>query len=347
MTLRRKVNPGRSTNPGRGVSSSPDETLGQGAASSEPYARLLRWYPSAWRARYGDELAALMEDSYESDRHIPLRDHLDLVRSGLAERARALRMFGSSPSPSDRVRDGSVLVLCGWALFLVAGGGFAKFTDRWEAGTPKATRELAGVGFDSAVALGIAGCALVLIAAVLVGPSFARLVRNGGWERVRRPVVRAVAAVTLALVLLIAMAGWAHHLGAIDRNGGLPAYSALFVATGLVIVGAIGVATAAAVAVGRHTALAGTTLRMLGVLALALTAVMILLIAGMATWWGAEASGAPHVLLDGIGNGVPYLSSTLPPTLLGAGLLMLVGLALGVVGSLRVARGVRGLGQLR
>jgi hypothetical protein len=316
-------------------------------APSRSYRRLLRWYPSAWRARYGDELVALMEDSDESLRGIPVRDRLDVIRAGLAERARAIRMFGSSPSPSERVRDGSVLVLCGWALFLIAGGGFAKFTDRWEAGTPVATRTLAGAGFDAAAAAGIAGCALVLMAAVLVGPSFLRLIRQGGWERVRRPMVLAVVVLTLALTLVAAMAEWAHHLGATERNGGLPVYSASFVVIGLLVVAAVGVATVAAVAVGRRTALAESTVRVLGILALALTVVMALLLGSMATWWGAEASGAPHVMLDGIGNGVPYVSSALPPTLLGAGLLMLLGLALGVAGSLRVIRSLGGLHRVR
>ena len=316
----------------------------RGLASNGSFDRMLRWYPSAWRTRYGDEMTALMEDSYGTSRSVPGRVRRDLVRSGLGERITSV--FGSSPSPAARVRDGSVLVLCGWALFLIAGGGFGKFTDRWEAGTPKATRGLAGFGFDAAVAMGVAGCAVVLVAAVLVGPSFIRLVRQGGWERIRRPVVRAVGAVTIAIALVAAMAGWAHHLGSIDRNGGLTIYSAFFVLMGLVVVGAVVAATAAAVAVARQTALARETLRVLGVLALALTSIMAVLLGGMAAWWGTEASAAPRVLLDGIGNGVPYLSGTLPPTLLGAGLLMLLGLALGLVGSLRVARSLRGLGQL-
>ena len=307
---------------------------------------MLRWYPPAWRVRYGDEMTALMEDSYESPRHVPVRERLNLVRSGLAERGRAIGIDGFSPSPADRVRDGSILVLCGWGLFLIAGGGFAKFTDRWQAGTPKSARWLAGVGFDTALVMGVAGCALVVVAAVLIGPSFARHVRDGGWERVRRPVVGAVAAVTIALVVLAALVGWAHQLNAGDRNGGLPVYSAAFVVAGLVVVGAVGVGTAAAVAVARRTALSSRTLRLLGVLAIVLTAVMALLLAGMAAWWGAEAAGAPQVVLDGIGNGVPYLSITLPPTLLGAGLLMLVGLVLGAVGSFRVARSLSGLCRL-
>ena len=96
----------------------------------------------------------------------------------------------------------------------------------------------------------------------------------------------------------------------------------------------------------RQTPLAAGTVRVLGVLAIVLTVVMAILLAGMAAWWGAEAAGAPRLLLDGIGNGVPYLSSTLPPTLLGAGLLMLLGLVLGVVGSRRVARSLSELGRL-
>jgi hypothetical protein len=317
-------------------------------ASTKSFEGMLRWYPSAWRTRYGDEMAALMEDSYGSPRSVPGRVRRDLVRSGLGERGRASAksVFGSSTSPAGRVRDGSVLVLCGWAMFLIAGGGFGKFTDRWEAGTPKATRGLAGFGFDAAVIMGVAGCAVVVVAAVLVGPSFTRLVRQGGWERVRRPVIRAAGAATIAIALVVAMVGWAHHLGSIDRNGGLTIYSAFFVLMGLVVVGAVVAATAAAVAVARQTALAPETLRVLGVLALALTSIMAVLLGGMAAWWGTEVSGARQVLLDGVGNGVPYLSGTLPPTLLGAGLLMLLGLALGLVGSLRVARSLRGLGQL-
>ncbi len=316
------------------------------SAPTGSYERMLRWYPPAWRVRYGDEMTALMEDSSESPRHVPVRERLNLVRSGLAERGRAIGIDGFSPSPADRVRDGSILVLCGWSLFVIAGGGFAKFTDRWQAGTPKSAGWLAGVGFDTVLVTGVAGCALVVVAAVLIGPSFARHVRDGGWERVRRPVVGAVAAVTTALVVLAALVGWAHQLNAGDRNGGLPVYSAAFVVVGLVVVGAVGVATTAAVAVARRTALASRTLRLLGVLAIVLTAIMTLLLAGMAAWWGAEAAGAPQVVLDGIGNGVPYLSSTLPPTLLGAGLLMLVGLVLGAAGSIRVARSLSGLCRL-
>lgn len=308
--------------------------------STGTYQRMLRWYPPAWRNRYGEELEALMEDSYESPRHVPGRDRLGLVRAGLLER---LRVRGPC-SPVDRVRDGSILVLLGWSLFLVAGVAFGKFSDRWRAGTLHSGRWLATTGFDTALAMGAAGSALVVVAAVLVGPSFARFVREGGWEQVRRPVVRALAAVTARLILLAALGDWAHHLSATDRNGGLPLYGAAFVLVGLVFVATVGLAMAGAVAVARRTSLSRRALRLVGLMAVVLTVVMTLLLAGMAAWWGAEASGAPRVILDGMGNGVPYLSNTVPPTLLGAGSLMLLGLGFGAVGSLRVVRSLPKLG---
>jgi hypothetical protein len=47
--------------------------------------RSLRWYPSAWRRRYGEELIALLEDTY-GDGPLPLRCRMSLFRSGMIER---------------------------------------------------------------------------------------------------------------------------------------------------------------------------------------------------------------------------------------------------------------------
>jgi len=44
--------------------------------------RLLRWYPPAWRQRYGDELAALFDDSF-GGRPVPRRVRMATMRSGL------------------------------------------------------------------------------------------------------------------------------------------------------------------------------------------------------------------------------------------------------------------------
>ena len=57
--------------------------------------RVLRWYPSAWRRRYGRELVALLEDTY-GDRPLPLRCRLSLIHSGTRERGRAMRKWSNT-----------------------------------------------------------------------------------------------------------------------------------------------------------------------------------------------------------------------------------------------------------
>ena len=53
-------------------------------------ARWLWVFPRAWRKRYGDELAALIED-VEHDDDLRATDRLDIVRAGLLSRMRGPR----------------------------------------------------------------------------------------------------------------------------------------------------------------------------------------------------------------------------------------------------------------
>jgi hypothetical protein len=55
-------------------------------------SRILRWYPAAWRRRYGQELIAMLEDTYGND-NVPPRARIALFRSGLIERLRLLRKY--------------------------------------------------------------------------------------------------------------------------------------------------------------------------------------------------------------------------------------------------------------
>jgi hypothetical protein len=112
-----------------------------------------------------------------------------------------------------------------------------------------------------------------------------------------------------------------------------------FVAVSLLAVVAIGLLTAAAVAVVRRVELPERVVRALGWLALGVAAAMALVFAGVVTWWAAEAAHAPVVLANGIGAG--FTSGTAPPTLVAAGVLMVLGLVLATAGSLRVARALR------
>ncbi|MGB8792648.1 MAG: hypothetical protein WCD33_14170 [Mycobacterium sp.] len=56
---------------------------------------VLRWYPAAWRRRYGEELIAMLDDTYGNDK-LPRRARMSLLRSGLIQRIRLLRRFSST-----------------------------------------------------------------------------------------------------------------------------------------------------------------------------------------------------------------------------------------------------------
>ena len=68
---------------------------------------------------------------------------------------------------------------------------------------------------------------------------------------------------------------------------------------------------------------------------------MAAILAAMITWWTIEASHAPAFMRNGIGNGFIVTSSTFPPALIMASILMLIGLAAAIAGTLRVAQARR------
>ena len=305
---------------------------------------MIRWYPPEWRERYGAEMTALLEDTYATAGAVPWRARMGLVRSGLAERARAAGAprFSARPGGAGaRGLDPRSLSAgpCSWSPARV----FAKFADNWSATAPGATRWVASDGYDAVLVLGAVGCALVGLAALLavlplraprprremgVGAAARAESDRGGRHRV---------------VLIGGAVAWAHHLSPHDRNGGLAIYGALFVVVCLAAVVAVGCATAAAVSVARRIELPSNVLRVLGLIALALSGVMALLLTGVVAWWSWVAAHAPGVLLNGIGTGLPYTSNVAPPTLVAAGVLLTMGLILALGGSRRVARSWRGL----
>jgi hypothetical protein len=296
----------------------------------------MRWYPPPWRERYGDEMAALLEDSYATAGEVPRRQRVSLAWSGLRERARSAGLVGWSGDPDARVRGGSVLVLCGWACYIVAGALFGKLTDRWSTESSHAGHWVATGGFGGlAVAWGV-GCLIVLLGALMVVPPFVRLLAAGRWREVARPVVASIVSAVVALGSLGFLVARAHGMSAHDRNGGSPLSSALFVIVGAMVFVAVGCATGAAVSVARRVDLSRPLVRTLGVMAIGLVGVMALALVSLVTWWASEATHSIGFLSQSIGNGEPYSSSVVPPTLLATGLLMTLGLGLGLVGLVRI-----------
>ena len=159
--------------------------------SGDPFERMICWYPPQWRTRYGGELVVLLEDTYVTAGEVPIRDRLGLARAGLAERARVAGLMDSAHGPDERLRAGSVLVLCGWALFLVASAIFGKFSDNWLAGTPWSGRFIAGSGLHALAAAAVLGCGIVVVAALCALPASLRLLRGAQRSALIRSIRRA------------------------------------------------------------------------------------------------------------------------------------------------------------
>ena len=149
---------------------------------------LLRAYPCWWRARYGDELLALLEAQ-----PLTWRVRADVVVAGLGERLR-----GSGPP--------QLRVLWAWALFVIGGMGFQKTSEHWQVVVPSGNRGVPTAAFEIVQAAAAVGSAAVLVGVALALPAFLRDLRSGGWPTLRRPILTAAAASIAAGAALVGLA---------------------------------------------------------------------------------------------------------------------------------------------
>jgi len=297
-------------------------------------SELLRWYPPAWRERYGEEFLALIDDELgEGEPGVGLR--LSLVGHGLVERLRGTQFARPSPSEDSARRGGSLLVLVAWAAFMVGGAGFSKAAEHFDAAVPPRAHILPQVSFDVVVIAAVLGGLLVVAGAAIAIPALLRLVWAGRWPELRGHVVRAglVTAATVALTIPLSL--WAHNLSDAQRNGASTGYGMAFLGWVVLGVASLALWTAVAVAVGRRVELSERALRVEGGLAIALALLMVVITAAAATWWGAMAVYAPS-FLSGRSSGTAASAFDLP--LVVAVGVMVVGLAVSGFGVRRLRR---------
>ena len=258
-------------------------------------SKLLRWYPRAWRERYGDEFAALLEDS-AADGRLTFASRVSIVGSGLRERARGAGLTGDTASPVERVRAGALLVLSAWAVFVVAGASFSKMSEQFDVQVPAASRALPWDAFAIVQKVAVLAALLVGVGAAVAVPALMKLLRDGGWPSISRHIFRATAVTAVAVVATAGLVPWAHSLSFAQRNGNDWPYTIAFLMWALLIVALLGLWTAAAVAIGRRLEFAPAILATEALLAGALTTAMIAMTAATATWWAAIATDAPWFL---------------------------------------------------
>lgn len=290
----------------------------------------LRWYPPAWRERYGAEVAAYMADRFGPGGP-PLRARLSLIGGGLRERAR----LGGDHSPAERVRSGALLVLGAWAAFVVAGTSFAKFSEHFDGALPSGARPVPDGAYTLLQGLAATAGLLVLAGAVVAVPSFVRFLRSGGRRSARRPIVAATACSLLAMAGSVPLVRWSHHLTGVQRNGGLPWYGAALLAWAALLALCLCLWTAAAVVVARRLSLTRRVLAAEAALAVGVTVAMAVMVGATAVWWAAMALHAPSFTGSGPGG---LARAPVDPWLAATVVLMVLAVDAAALGTVRIIR---------
>lgn len=291
--------------------------------------RLLRVYPPAWRARYGDELALLIEE-IEAGARMSWRVRADVVRAGVVERLRALDL--KTLPPRDRAREGTLLVLYAWMLFAVGGFGLQRASEHWRTVTPTGKQGLPSAAFDLILVAAGIGAFLVLAGVAAVLPRLTTLLRRGGWAQIRRPIYGAALLSLLTVVATIGLAAWAHSLTSAARNGGDQLYGAAFLSWVLLLAAGLFAWAHAAAATARKLALPLKLLRTEARIGAALSVAMAVVTIATVVWWAALASAAPW-FFDGRPAGSN--ASALVLNMLIPVALMLGATSLGLIGATR------------
>src|SRR5665213_641826 len=296
----------------------------------------LKWYPRSWREHYGEEFAVFLQDRY-GDGPVPMSARLSMIRCGTVERLRTGGIIGSSVNADRRIRGASLLVLCAWGLFVVAGAAFAKYTEHWPLATPQVDHRMPEVAMGLVRVAAAAGVFIVLIAGLVTLPALVALVRTDGWKSmwatIRMMVVSAAVTGTAAIVIV----SWNAHLSP-SRSVTTPwSLRAAGVVGGLLVVAALAVCLGTVVAIVYRLRLSDQVTRVLGVLAMAMSGALVLIFAGALTWWITTAMHAPWFF----GSLVPRSpSSPAPLAMVVMALTMLSGLGLAGFGTVRIAVGM-------
>jgi hypothetical protein len=266
-----------------------------------------------------------------------MRLQLNVAQAGLV-RLRRAGLVGDDVAPVERVRAGGLLVLCGWAVIVVAGSGLQKFSEHWQDVTPRADRLVPTVAFDAVQIAAAVGALAVIVAAAVAAPGCLKWLRGGGWQSAKRPVIVATVISGLAALATGGVILVAHSMGAQQRVDGTWPLAFTGLAWGGLAVGAIGSWTVAGVAIARHVEMPPAVVRAevacAGLVAGAMSVVTVATIA----WWVAIAAVAPGFLSSGQ---ITSTGTVLVPTMIGVVALMLVSSTAGGLGAVRALRSLR------
>jgi hypothetical protein len=165
--------------------------------------KLLRWYPRAWRKRYGEEFLAMVEDTLDGGHPTP-RLRVEVAWGGIRERARGQARFcGRTAVAVLRVALGPRIDQ--WWAFLMAGWILASIPAEFGVSLPAATAGRAMAVLDAEAGIAALLVPVVLARGVIALPAFGRFLRAGGWPKIRRRVTWAAGATATAVGALVGL----------------------------------------------------------------------------------------------------------------------------------------------
>jgi hypothetical protein len=286
--------------------------------AAEHTARLLRWYPRAWRVRYGDEFTELLAAEL-AERPRSARRTADVIASGLRARFADAGLSGHALDQPAAARAGLATLACCGAAFAVGGGAmWAQVAIGVQWATPRHhgvtqaldLMSLALLVFAAVGLLAIVGVARAAVAALrrgngrtMFGPAGLVLAGTGvlffgarhfqnGWPGTGGHLLVHQGLIPAGLAAFC----WAATMW-ITSYLGHPAALATFPATQLAWMGLSAIASAAVVAglarFLRRTDRSPAELRYGTWLGLAASAGMLLFIAGAVRWLISPGGGVP------------------------------------------------------
>jgi hypothetical protein len=144
--------------PGRGLSTPADKTARRAA-------RLLRWYPPCWRARYGAEFVELLLAEF-AEQPDSWRRTADIIGSGLLARCSRAGLTGHGLPPAEQIQSGIATLWCALAAFLAFGVAMlTQLATGWQWASPRSASAAGGT-----VAMSVAAACLFLIALAAAVP---------------------------------------------------------------------------------------------------------------------------------------------------------------------------------
>ncbi|HLK76578.1 MAG TPA: hypothetical protein VKU77_23430 [Streptosporangiaceae bacterium] len=201
-------------------------------------ASLLRWYPRAWRERYGEELLALIQDTLEDGRPT-WRLRLGVIRGGLRERGHQAWQAGKA-------------AFHGWLpMGVVVGLVVVSIPGNLKTPLPPARAGQATAAFDALAGIMALTGVCVLAGALVAIPAFAAFLRAGGWPKIRRRAAWAAGATLAAGGGLAWLAFMLRSMSFAQVNRSL-AYVTGEIATSLAVVIALGLWASVAQATAKH-----------------------------------------------------------------------------------------------